>query len=221
MKRSYGDKGSQTISDYLRSKGYQSCEYIECSGSQYILPNVVLFSRDVIECFVSMKTKISSAEQNYVSLYDSTQYFIYCPTIAYYGGNKSGYLDVQVANIGGAGRSDELDFNQKVDFLVTFNQQNGTYLDIKNQASKRVQTLHYIPSNSNLQLLCYTKRSDYKRAQCKLYKCEITKNDEMIRDLYPVYNISTGVSGLYDMVSDSFFGNNGSGSFTRGEDIEI
>lgn len=222
MKRSYGDKGTHAISDYLRSKGYQSCEYIESHGSEYILPNVTLGWGNIIKVFMSLRPQVLlSHEQNFVSLYDFTIYYNYCPTIVHYGNEPRGYLDVQVSGIGAGGDTGTLDFSEKVDFLSTFDQQNGTYLDIINQSSRRVQVLHSIPANSQVQLLTYILTDTYKKAECKLYKCEITKNDEMIRDLYPVYNISSGISGLYDMVSDSFFGNNGSGSFTHGTDIEI
>lgn len=56
---------------------------------------------------------------------------------------------------------------------------------------------------------------------CKLYKLEITGEGTPLRDYYPCYNISTGEIGLYDMVSDSFFGNNGTGVFLKGADIVL
>lgn len=49
----------------------------------------------------------------------------------------------------------------------------------------------------------------------KIYSCEIYKDDGIIRNFIPCKN-STNVVGLYDIVGNKFYQNNGTGSFTAG-----
>lgn len=49
----------------------------------------------------------------------------------------------------------------------------------------------------------------------KIYSCEIYKDDGIIRNFIPCKN-STNVVGLYDIVGNQFYQNNGTGSFTAG-----
>ncbi|MBO7283294.1 MAG: hypothetical protein J6U73_07870 [Alistipes sp.] len=51
----------------------------------------------------------------------------------------------------------------------------------------------------------------------ELYQCQIYDGDTLVRDFYPWYEEEFG---LYDLVSKTFFKNNGTGTFT-GELIEI
>ena len=49
----------------------------------------------------------------------------------------------------------------------------------------------------------------------KLYSCQIYDNGTLVRDYIPCIS-SDGVVGLYDLVTATFFGNNGTGSFVAG-----
>lgn len=52
----------------------------------------------------------------------------------------------------------------------------------------------------------------------KLYSCQIYDNGTLVRDFVPAMN-SSGVVGLYDRVTASFFGNAGTGTFTAGPEV--
>jgi len=52
--------------------------------------------------------------------------------------------------------------------------------------------------------------------KCKIYYWKITKNGTLVRDYVPCYRKSDNEIGLYDLVSNSFFPNDGTGSFTKG-----
>ena len=41
----------------------------------------------------------------------------------------------------------------------------------------------------------------------------------LVRDYIPVYNVTTKEIGLYDLVNDDFYTNQGSGEFDKGEDF--
>ena len=53
----------------------------------------------------------------------------------------------------------------------------------------------------------------------RLYACTIAVNTEVIRNYVPCYRKSDGVIGLYDTINREFKTNEGTGSFTKGSDI--
>lgn len=53
----------------------------------------------------------------------------------------------------------------------------------------------------------------------RLYACTISVNAEVIRNYVPCYRKSDGVIGLYDTINREFKTNEGTGSFTKGSDI--
>ena len=53
----------------------------------------------------------------------------------------------------------------------------------------------------------------------RLYACTISVNAEVIRNYVPCYRKSDGVIGLYDTINREFKINEGTGSFTKGSDI--
>jgi hypothetical protein len=55
--------------------------------------------------------------------------------------------------------------------------------------------------------------------ECKLYYFKIYANDVLIRDFKPCYRKSDNEVGLYDVVNDVFYTNQGSGAFTKGNDV--
>lgn len=52
----------------------------------------------------------------------------------------------------------------------------------------------------------------------KIYYVRIYQDDILIRDLVPCYRLSDNNIGMYDYISDGFLINQGSGSFSKGED---
>jgi hypothetical protein len=54
---------------------------------------------------------------------------------------------------------------------------------------------------------------------CRLHSCRIYDDGELIRDFIPVKRNSDGVVGLYEVVTNAFYTNNGSGSFTAGTSL--
>lgn len=61
--------------------------------------------------------------------------------------------------------------------------------------------------------------SNYKTAQ-KLYSCEIYDDGALVNKLIPCKRKSDSVLGMYDIVTNTFYTNNGTGSFTYGSEVE-
>lgn len=72
-------------------------------------------------------------------------------------------------------------------------------------------------STLKLQIFAATGTST-KGAHAKFFKQETYRGTTLIQKLYPCYNPSTSEIGVYDVVGDTFIGNSGSGSFSKGDD---
>lgn len=54
----------------------------------------------------------------------------------------------------------------------------------------------------------------------RLYRFNLYQDRELVRHLVPCYRVADNVVGMYDTVNGVFYGNAGSGSFTKGADVE-
>lgn len=59
----------------------------------------------------------------------------------------------------------------------------------------------------------------YDVANTKIYTYQLTKGTEIVRDMIPCYRKSDGEIGMYDLVSEEFFTNDGTGQFIKGADV--
>ena len=73
-------------------------------------------------------------------------------------------------------------------------------------------------STTGVQMLfCYNVAGNSAgKAQAKIYSAQIYYGSTMVRNFIPVERKSDGAVGLYDLVSEQFFGNAGTGSFGGG-----
>ena len=51
-------------------------------------------------------------------------------------------------------------------------------------------------------------------AYCKLYSLKLWNNHKLVRAFVPVKEKATAELGLYDIINNEFYGNDGSGKFT-------
>lgn len=56
-------------------------------------------------------------------------------------------------------------------------------------------------------------------APAKLYSLEIIQDNTLVRNFIPCYRKADGEIGLYDLVNDVFYTNQGTGTFSKGNDI--
>lgn len=57
-------------------------------------------------------------------------------------------------------------------------------------------------------------------ANVKLYYCKMRTNGALQRYFIPCYRKSDNVIGLYDLVTETFFTNSGTGTFTKGPNVD-
>ena len=54
----------------------------------------------------------------------------------------------------------------------------------------------------------------------RIYSFNIIRGTELIFDFVPCYRKLDGEIGMYDLIGDKFYSNNGTGTFKKGNDID-
>jgi hypothetical protein len=111
--------------------------------------------------------------------------------------------------------------------------QHGSYSSINsNRKEIKVTTTYWAVDNttiqtystptfgtSNIVLLTNTVGQWTGSGRFSIWDCVIKVDDNVLFNAIPCYRKSDNVIGMYDLVSETFFTNAGSGSFTKGGDV--
>lgn len=200
---------------------YQPVEYIQSSENQRIDTGVYLNSRTRMVVESSMTYTASSFKVAGIMSWDSTYQGVCCygnvqqhagylsviykSFVLSSGASENDWIHTTVQNDGQKHTIDLQNGSQKVD-----NVEFGT--DTINGAFNSVFDISLFARHNNT-----TSYSPYIAE--KIYSAKFYDGDTLIRDYIPVYNIYTGEAGLYDKVNNLFYGNKGSGTFTKGADV--
>ena len=186
-------------------EGYTQVEYIESSGTQYIdtgfKPNQntrVVIDVDMTGSIgLSFPTVFSTDSSGTVGYRFTTMLYAEYDGFHDHYGNQT----VNSSNINVYSRY-ILDKNKNVTYL------NGKVVS----AFSGVSFQSAVP----LLLLASLDAGTYQYfAKAKIYSCKVYDNGTLVRDYIPCTN-SSGVAGLYDLVSKEFYVNAGTGAFTTG-----
>jgi len=183
---------------------YQQVEYLESSGTQYIDTGVIpddttgfkikLSLPEVTTDIFRFGTRQDSGDSRYVLGSNAGR--------AYFGFDKLYNNNNWTISI-------------NTPFVANLNYLNSRYANIDDMNSVSINTL----STSFTYSLVMFGRNSYgtiaSSAQ-KIYFLKITKSNELIRDFIPCYRKSDNVIGMYDLVENKFYTNDGTGEFTAG-----
>lgn len=206
-----GYYGSNLI--YKKSRlpsGFQEVEYIESTGTQYIdtLLNVSSGMRFVSDFKFTnrgttrynpiMGTQINTAPWNgcflrYATEYNALEYAEFKSRIPISIGTK-----------------------YNVDFIYT-----PTYSELRlDGVLKNQQTLsNVVITDYSMYLMGFHNGGNNQISRLALYTAKFYINGELVRDFIPCYRKSDNEVGLYDIVENKFYTNQGSGVFLKGADI--
>ena len=188
----------------LLPDGYTQLEYIESTGSQYIDTGVKSSNlvRVVMTATLTDDSATSwifggrtSASSNTVGVFWYTNNLKWN---ADYAGNSQRYAFPDEIT-----STEEL----KIDY-------NQNYLTINEFSHEFIETS--FSSNATISLFALSTlnvRSSFCKAKMK--NCSVYVSGQLMRDFIPCKNPS-GEVGFYDLVSEMFFGNDGTGSFVAG-----
>lgn len=194
----------------LLPKEYQQVEYLEFTGTQYINTNILTkqalkvvseFSTTTVNkwFFGARKSQYyDSLTFGYFQIYNND----YC---AYHGfGGGTGRYIITLCPQDGNKHIVELSNNEyKID-NINQNLYKGTFTEFYNI---------YLGTINN------DNTADYRMYVGNVYSFKIYDNDSLILNLIPCYRISDNEIGMYDVVNDVFYTNQGTGTFLKGADI--
>ena len=176
--------------------GYKRLEYIRGNGAQYIDTGVIPDTTDytaLLEYYIN---------GNWLSL----GYYIYL----FGQKNSSGEWTCG----GTVPSSSYINISKTVGFSYTSNYNNRKVIAVSLANSvvfEHPMILFGLQNEGNIEYVKYAKFD--------LYNCKIYKAGVPVRDFIPCMRKSDSVVGLYDMVTNTFFENAGSGAFTAGPEI--
>lgn len=179
--------------------GYTELEYIQSSGTQYIDTGVVA-------------NTLTSVAMNFDWLGTNTAWMTVFGSY-----NSNNYFSLWHRNT-----SDFKAHMGTSKYAITDSSKNISLelsaMKFKINSTERTFSTT-IAASSNLYLFHISNANSYAKAVMRLYSCVIYNGDTPIRKFIPCKN-PDGEVGLYDIITQSFYGNAGTGTFTAGTEIE-
>jgi len=187
-------KGNTLIySSNALPSAYQKVEYIESTGTQYIDTQVFPNHGHTYGALIDFQATLAQHEN--------------CVFGVYTGSNtqlrwRAGYYSGGYSGIG-------FTFSELYPNRTTATSSNQSF-SIQNNVTMSV---FLFAQNENGQITHINTSKD------KLYSCQISQDDVLVRNFIPCYRKSDNVIGLYDLVTKTFFTNQGTGTFLKGPDV--
>lgn len=182
---------------------YSQVDYIQTSGSQYIDTGIVPTSNTR----VVTKIGVTTSTQN-------------LPVFGCLGSNSSGYYHLTCFNSkwywgtnGGEGNGGSYNASSGQLYEIDFN--NSGSIIINNST---IATGVYTIGNGNLAISKRSISTDPRYGAYRYYSFKVYDNGVLVRDFVPVLNIGTLKYGMLEQVNNVFYGNDGSGNITGGND---
>ena len=193
---------------YDFTKDYQQVEYIKTTGTQYINMGIkptnntkvyIDFMYTSVSGFLYGSRQSVSSTDMHACIYE-TGHIIY----PQFGSSQGKISDViNILNV----RS------------TLYNSQDGAVLN--SSTIKTYNTMSFT-SNYNMYLGALNQAGSVESRTFKgqIYACKVWEGSNIVRDFVPCYRISDNVIGLYDLVSETFYVNAGTGTFAKGADVK-
>ena len=191
---------------------YQQVEYLESTGTQYIDTGFTQTSLMTIDC------DIENTSPSYNYLFGGSQYdagrgvnvyngLYYNNTLEYNYGLNGGYIAYTAAS--------------RV-FMTQVLTDNNTKMTATINGESFTCNVGTALA-SEVRVFAASTTTGYRRiySGMKLYMFKIYDAGTIVRDFIPCYRKSDNVAGLYDVCTNTFFTNQGTGSFTCGADLNV
>ena len=185
---------------------YQRVEYIEGTGTQYINTGVSLFSTSSHRILIDfMPTSLYNYNTIWGSSYDGNTFEAWIYSTGSLAGRYNSVLYGSNNTITNNTRY-LIDFRRNSDGAMSKYLDNS-FIGSGTAADKITDASFYL----------FLSGSDY--GKYKLYDCTLYQDGKIVSKLIPCYRKSDGVVGVYDVVSSTFKVNNGTGTFTKGANV--
>lgn len=184
---------------------YQEVEYIQTSqiGAPYINSGVAITEDLVFE--IDFQLTNSAKAKYFMGTYNGNDFFLYL------SGDSTSYF--QTAFGAGWQNTTLLADTQRHKFVYHF--ENGN-LVVKDS---NTTILTKAKGSFSERPILVAGTSQASRSPCRTYESKMTKSGVVIQDLIPCYRKADDTPGMYDIVSNTFFTNAGTGEFLVGPDV--
>ena len=183
---------------------YQQVEYIESTGSAYIDTGIVPNTNTKIDIqFETIQRGNFGIIFGGEETYKDNSFHLY---------NSSGVFDIGFGSIATAFRT-SIDYNSNIKYTLIMDK-NG--FDVNGATGTFPEPT--ISTTYSIYLFAVHRATNVteNNALKRIYYCKLYNNGTLVRDMIPCYRVSDSVIGMYDLVSNTFFTNAGSGTFTKG-----
>ena len=201
--------GSKATPTVLPS-GYTELEYIESTGTQYIRLDYTPDSdtRVVLDHQLTDTQSTQAVLGSRTSTSSADVFSVFVTN----GQLRTDYAANEHGSFTATTSRETLDKDGRV---TTYNGQTST-LSAATFTCPRPMVLFSVQNVSGAQGYVFDDQVDNRPVKMRLYSCQIYDGDALARDLVPARRQSDSAVGLYDTVTDTFYGNAGTGSFTAG-----
>ena len=186
---------------------YQKVEYIESSGTQYIMTNII--PSDTNGMYAKVASMNTSSDVIFVGSKGSSNSRFWLGNTG--GGFYFGW-NMYTTNRPAITR-DSINII-KLNYL---NDRKKVYND--NILESNIETLSSDNKSPISIFAANVNGSISYRSSIKLYELKVSKDSNVIANFIPCYRKNDNVIGLYDIINGVFYENNGTGSFNKGIDI--
>lgn len=199
--------------NYGLPSGYTGLTYIKSSGTQYIDTGIAPSTNTKIEMSF-MPTSLSN-DMFFLGCNDntSTRFDAY-----YYPTSSSSLLHIRCYD----GTSQNLNYSIVTNTKYNLSMySNGSTSFANLNGSELSYNIQFTPVSNSL-YICNANNNGVLRggSSIKLYSFKIYNGTTLVQDLYPCKRNSDNAIGMYDKVTNTFFGNSGTGTFIAGETTE-
>ena len=199
-------RGNSNQDTSILPTGYTQLDYIESTGTQYINTDLALFNTSDHEIIIDFEpTQFYNYNSIWGSTYDADTFEAWV-----YG---TGALAMRY-NYSRYGSDNTISVNSR--YLIKVKKENTALSKIVNNTL--IGTGTGSTKITDAKFLLFVSGSDY--GKYKLYSCKLYRDNILVRNYVPCKNASDEV-GLYDLVSKTFFGNSGTGTFTAGNTVTV
>ena len=203
----YGNSKQSTL-----PSEYQQVEYIQTTGTQYIDSGVPL--KCGLKILVDWKYQDSSSGNNYTGGHigsPGNRWLIGSQRQKYY------YFAIGPSNV-----STEFEYGNR-DVVEAYWDNKASYIIVNGVKSTKYQYENYALADASDYTFFISATNRDGSASLKpnltIYSWKFYQNDILVRDYIPCYRKSDNKIGLYDLINDVFYENNGTGEFIKGNSV--
>ena len=199
-----------SVGNAVLPEEYQRVSCIETTGGQYINTNFTPTGKLTVEGKISLPQPTKEVARLGTEGYgwefgfpsSGNRMFSYLKTVSSIGVNPTTSI-----------------YNTLLDF-VAVNDYDNNYRSLGLNIDNSFVDSSSVDTSYRQNLLLFDYRKTYPFVG-KCYGMKIYDNDVLVRDFIPCYRKSDGVIGMYDLVDEIFYTNEGTGVFLKGEDKNL